>query len=238
MRVLRLGLTLAPHILGVGFCVAVDATGCVEKSTNVLMKPLSPRRAAILRFIRERVAVHGQPPTLAEIAADCGLASRGAARKHVQALAEAGLIELSSGQARGIRPVGMRARADLLRLPVLGRVAAGAPIGADPALVDTLTLDARLFSPQPDYLLRVQGDSMIDDAILDGDLVGVRRTPDAHDGQVVVARLDGELTIKRLRRAPGLLQLMPRNIAYSPILVQAGQDFAIEGVFCGLVRRG
>ncbi len=101
-----------------------------------------------------------------------------------------------------------------------------------------IALDARLFSPQPDYLLRVQGDSMIDDAILDGDLVGVRRTPDAHDGQVVVARLDGELTIKRLRRTPGVLQLMPRNIAYSPIVVQADQDFAIEGVFCGLVRRG
>jgi repressor LexA len=220
------------------FCGAIDETLHAEKSTNVLMQSLSPRRAAILRFIRERVSVHGQPPTLAEIAADCGLASRGAARKHVLALAEAGLLELSAGQARGIHPAGMRARADLLRLPVLGRVAAGAPIGADPALAETLSLDARLFSPQPDYLLRVQGDSMIDDAILEGDLVGVRRTSDAHDGQVVVARLDGELTIKRLRRTPGLLQLMPRNRAYSPIVVQAGQDFAIEGVFCGLVRRG
>ena len=151
---LQLGLTHASHILGVGFCVAVDATVCVEWSTNVLMKPLSPRRAAILRFIRERVSVYGQPPTLAEIAADCGLASRGAARKHVQALAEAGLIELTGGQARGIRPVGIRARVDLLRLPILGRVAAGAPIGADPALIDTLTLDARLFSGQQFLIVR------------------------------------------------------------------------------------
>ena len=132
----------------------------------------------------------------------------------------------------------MRARTDLLRVPVLGRVAAGVPIGADAGLADTLTLDTRLFSATPDYLLRVQGDSMIDDGILDGDLVGVKRTAEARDGQVVVARLDGELTIKRLGRAAGLLRLLPRNPAYAPIEVQPGQDFAVEGVFCGLVRRG
>lgn len=202
------------------------------------MPDLSPRRAAVLSFIRDRVAGYGQPPTLAEIAKACGLATRGAARKHVLALAEAGLIEVTSGQARGIRPVGMRARADLLRVPVLGRVAAGAPIGADAGLADTLTLDARLFSSIPDYLLRVQGDSMIGDGILDGDLVGVKRTPEARDGQVVIARLDGELTIKRLSRSADALRLLPRNLAYAPIQVEAGQDFAVEGVFCGLVRRG
>lgn len=202
------------------------------------MAELSPRRAAILAFIRDRVAGHGRPPSLAEIAAACGLASRGAARKHVLALAEAGLVELAAGQARGVRPAGMRARADLLRVPVLGRVAAGAPIGADAGLADTLTLDARLFSAVPDYLLRVQGDSMIGDGILDGDLVGVKRTPEARDGQVVVARLDGELTIKRLSRAAGALRLLPRNPAYAPIEVAPGEDFAVEGVFCGLVRRG
>lgn len=218
------------------------------------MDSLSPRRAAILGFIRDRVAGHGRPPSLAEIAAACGLASRGAARKHVLALAEAGLVEVAAGQARGIRPAGLRARADLLRVPVLGRVAAGPPIGADPpmevdadgdmdsgagpGLADTLTLDARLFSQAPDYLLRVQGDSMIDDGILDGDLVGVKRTPEARDGQTVVARLDGELTIKRLRRAADALRLLPRNPAYAPIEVRPGQEFAVEGVFCGLVRRG
>lgn len=202
------------------------------------MSALSPRRAAILGFIRDRVASHGQPPTLAEIAAACGLANRASARKQVLALAEAGLVEVTAGQARGIRPAGMRARADLLRVPVLGRVAAGAPIGADAGLADTLTLDTRLFSATPDYLLRVQGDSMIEDGILDGDLVGVKRTPDARDGQVVVARLEGELTIKRLAHAAGTLRLLPRNPAYAPIEVQPGQDFAIEGVFCGLVRRG
>lgn len=202
------------------------------------MDSLSPRRSAVLTFIRDRVAGQGQPPTLAEIAAACGLASRGAARKHVLALAKAGLIEVTAGQARGIRPAGMRARTDLLRVPVLGRVAAGRPIGADAGLADTLTLDARLFSTVPDYLLRVQGDSMIEDGILDGDLVGVKRAPEAREGQVVVARLDGELTIKRLSRATDALRLLPRNPVYAPIEVKAAQDFAIEGVFCGLVRRG
>ena len=201
------------------------------------MTSLSHRRTAVLNFIRDRVAGHGQPPSLAEIAEACGLASRGAARKQVLALAEAGLIEVTAGQARGIRPAGMRARADLLRVPVLGRVAAGSPIGADAALADTLTLDVRLFSAAPDYLLRVQGDSMIEDGILDGDLVGVKRTSEARDGQTVVARLDGELTIKRLSRSADALRLLPRNPAHAPIEVESGQDFAVEGVFCGLVRR-
>lgn len=202
------------------------------------MPELSPRRAAILAFIRERVNGQGRPPSLAEIAEAGGLASRGAARKHVLALAAAGLIEVAPGQARGIRPAGQRARVDLLQVPVLGRVAAGPPIGPDAGLIATLALDARLFSPRPDYLLRVQGDSMIDDGILDGDLVGVHRTPVARDGQVVVARVEGELTIKRLARGRNGIRLLPRNPAYAPIEVRRGQDFAIEGVFCGLVRRG
>ena len=215
-----------------------DEATDVKWSTNVSMTSLSHRRTAVLNFIRDRVAGHGQPPSLAEIAEACGLASRGAARKQVLALAEAGLIEVTAGQARGIRPAGMRARADLLRVPVLGRVAAGSPIGADAALADTLTLDVRLFSAAPDYLLRVQGDSMIEDGILDGDLVAVQRAADARDGQTVVARIDGELTIKRLQRSARRLRLLPRNPAHAPIEVQRGQDFAIEGVYCGLVRLG
>ncbi len=202
------------------------------------MPILSPRRAAVLNFVRDQVTGQGQSPSLAEIAVACGLASRGAARKHVLALTELGLLEVVPGQARGIRPVGMRAQVELLKVPVLGRVAAGVPIGADAGLVDTLGLDPRLFSSEPDYLLRVEGDSMIEEGILDGDLVGVRRTPEAHDGQIVVARLDGELTIKRLSCTATALRLLPRNSAYVPILVEPGQDFAIEGVFCGLVRRG
>ena len=201
------------------------------------MRPLSPRRQAILAFIQDRVLVHGQPPSLAEIAAACGLASRGSARKQVLALAEAGLIELTPGQARGIRPA-RATRTGVLSVPILGRVAAGAPIGADAQRGDPLTLDARLFSPRPDYLLRVQGDSMSDDGILDGDLVAVHRTTEARDGQVVVARLDGEITIKRLSLEGDRVRLLPRHPGYAPIRVDSAQDFAIEGVFCGLVRRG
>ena len=200
------------------------------------MVDLTPRRAAILTFIRDQCASHGHPPSLAEIADACGLASRGAARKHILALAEAGLIEVAPGQARGIRPAGVQAQLDLLQVPILGRVAAGRPIGADAGLVDTLAIDARLFSPRPDYLLKVQGDSMSDDGILDGDLVGVHRTPEAHDGQTVVARIDGELTIKRLQSARRRIVLLPRNPAHAPIEIPAGSDFAIEGLFCGLVR--
>lgn len=202
------------------------------------MPSLSPRRQAILTFIQERALIHGQPPSLAEIAAACGLASRGAARKQVLALAEAGLVELTPGQARGIRPAGAGLKSTTLPVPILGRVAAGVPIGADAELVDTLSLDARLFSQRPDYLLRVQGDSMNGDGILDGDLVGVHRSSEARDGQVVVARLDGEITIKRLSLQQGQVRLLSRNPAYAPIEVKAGQEFAIEGIYCGLVRRG
>lgn len=203
------------------------------------MSDLTPRRAAVLAFIRTQVNEYGQPPTLAEIALACGLASRGAARKHVLALTDAGLIEVTAGQARGIRPAGQRrSRRSQLQVPVLGRVAAGAPIGADADYGDTYALDARLFSAAPDYLLRVEGDSMIDDGICDGDLVAVKRGVEARNGEVVVARIDGELTIKRLQRRAGQVCLLPRNPAYAPIVVQDDQEFAIEGVFCGLVRRG
>ncbi|WP_223303963.1 transcriptional repressor LexA [Dokdonella koreensis] len=202
------------------------------------MTPLSPRRTAILTFIRDRIAAQGQPPSLAEIAAAFGFASRSVARKHVQALAAAGLLQVTPYQARGIRPLEPVPRTELLALPVLGRVAAGAPIGADAGLHDRLLLDRGTFARTPDYLLRVQGDSMIEDGILDGDLVGVARAAEARTGQVVVARLDGELTIKRFERHADGVRLLPRNPAYRPIEVSADRDFAIEGVFCGLVRRG
>ena len=204
---------------------------------------LPPQRAAVLDFLRRELAA-GRAPSLAEIAEAFGFASRNAAQKHVQALLADGLLEQVPGQKRGLRLPG--GAADLLPLPVLGRVAAGLPVSAEGAarlglLADAETqlwLDRRLFSPRPDYLLRVQGDSMIDDGILDGDLVGVHRTPDARDGQTVVARIDGELTIKRLQYARRTIRLLPRNPAHAPIDVQPGQDFAIEGVYCGLVRRG
>ncbi|WP_421549078.1 transcriptional repressor LexA [Pseudomonas sp. QD4] len=202
------------------------------------MTTLSPRRSAILTFIRERIAGQGQPPSLAEIAEAFGFASRSVARKHVLALTEAGFIEVNPHQARGIRLLDQPARAELLDIPVLGRVAAGRPMGADAEVHSRLLLDPGMFSRTPDYLLRVQGDSMIEDGILDGDLVAVHREAEARNGQIVVARLDGEVTIKRFQRTAEGVRLLPRNPAYEPILVRDDQDLAIEGVFCGLVRQG
>jgi repressor LexA len=202
------------------------------------MTNLTPRRTAILTFIRDRIAQQGQSPSLAEIAEAFGFASRSVARKHVLALTEAGFIEVNAHQARGIRLLGQPARPELLDVPVLGRVAAGAPIGADAEVHSRLLLDPSIFSRVPDYMLRVQGDSMIEDGILDGDLVGVHRNPEAVNGQIVVARLDGEVTIKRFERVGESVRLLPRNPAYKPIIVEASQDLAIEGVFCGLVRQG
>jgi len=201
------------------------------------MSTLSPRRSAILTFIRDRIAQQGQSPSLAEISEAFGFASRSVARKHILALTEAGLIEVMANQARGIRLIDKTPRPELLEIPVMGRVAAGLPIGPDVGTHDTLLLDRATFSRVPDYLLRVQGDSMIEDGILDGDLVGVHRSSEAHDGQIVVARLDGEVTIKRLQTGENQFLLLPRNPAYAPIVVEPHQDFAIEGVFCGLVRR-
>ena len=200
---------------------------------------LSPQRAAVLAFLQRELAA-GRGPSLAEIALAFGFASRNAAQKHVQALVADGLLEQATGRSRGLRLPG--GPVDLLHLPVLGRVAAGQPIGADigldNGLEDRLWLDRRLFSPAPDYLLKVQGDSMIDDGILDGDLVGVQRSADARDGQTVIARIDGELTVKRLQRTTRRIRLLPRNPAHAPIEIERGQDFAIEGVYCGLLRQG
>jgi repressor LexA len=205
------------------------------------MPILTERQQAILDFVRERIARDGLPPTWAEIAQAFGFRQTRAAQKHLLALEAKGCLTLLPGKARGIRlrehgSPAAPSREEQVDLPVLGRVAAGVPIGADIGSDRQVRIDRSLFSMTPDYLLRVQGDSMRDDGILDGDLVAVHRTSDAHDGQVVVARIDGELTIKRLERRDGRLRLLPRNPAHPPIEVRPGQDFAIEGVYCGLIR--
>ena len=212
---------------------------------NIRHDDLTERQQAILDFVRERIAGDGLPPTWAEIAAAFGFRQTRAAQKHLQAIAAKGYLTLLPGKARGIRLAetdrgfrrshGGRSYSQL-QVPVLGRVAAGVPIGADAGVERVLMLDPALFALQPDYLLRVHGDSMRDEGILDGDLVGVHRSGDARDGQVVVARLDEELTIKRLRLQRGRIALLPRNPDYAAIEVQPGQDFAIEGLYCGLVR--
>lgn len=206
---------------------------------------LTTRQQAILDFVRERIVVDGLPPTWAEIAGAFGFRQTRAAQKHLQALAAKGYLSLLPGKARGIRLAGSirpSRRSDQVRLPILGRVAAGAPIGADAPLEHLaerhLLLDRLLFSAPPDYLLRVQGDSMRDDGILDGDLVAVHRTSQARDGQTVVARLDDEITIKRLQLGHDRIRLLPRNPDYAPIEIQPDHDFAIEGLYCGLIREG
>jgi repressor LexA len=207
------------------------------------MTILSPRRTAILDFIRQRLGEQGQSPSLAEISEAFGFASRSVARKHILALTEAGFIEVRAGQARGIRLLDGPDAADtpvreaMLQVPLLGRVAAGRPIEPDAEVHDQLLFDPRMFARTPDFLLRVEGDSMIEDGILDGDLVGVQRQAEARTGQIVVARLEGEVTIKRFERTDAGIRLLPRNPAYRPIEVDPRQDFIIEGIFCGLVRR-
>jgi repressor LexA len=207
------------------------------------MPDLTDRQQAILDFVRARIATEGMPPTWSEIAQAFGFRQTRAAQKHLQALEAKGYLTLLPGKARGIRlpsdaHAANRRRDDQVELPILGRVAAGVPIGADAGVQRHLLLDRRLFSSPPDYLLRVQGDSMREDGILDGDLVAVHRTPEARSGQTVVARLDDEITIKRLQVTADGIRLLPRNPDHAPIVVRPDQDFAIEGVFCGLVREG
>ena len=212
---------------------------------------LTDTQRAIHAFIADRIEGDGFAPSQAEIARAFGFKGVRAAQYHLEALEAAGAIERVPGRARGIRlkvaPPQAQAELalppasndDALRLPVLGRVAAGLPIGADVPvdMADSfLVLDRVLFSPSPDYLLKVQGDSMRDEGIFDGDLIGVHRTRDARSGQIVVARVDEEITVKLLKIGKDRIRLLPRNPDYAPIEVQPDQDFAIEGLYCGLVR--
>ncbi|OQP80244.1 repressor LexA [Xanthomonas phaseoli pv. syngonii LMG 9055] len=208
---------------------------------------LTDTQQAILALIAECIDADGVPPSQTEIARAFGFKGVRAAQYHLEALEHAGAIRRVPGQARGIRlagqgaqtraaPVSEAARDDMLRLPVLGRVAAGLPIGADIGSDDFVVLDRVFFSPSPDYLLKVQGDSMRDEGIFNGDLIGVHRTRDARSGQIVVARIDEEITVKLLKIGKDRIRLLPRNPDYAPIEVLPDQDFAIEGLYCGLLR--
>jgi len=216
--------------------------------SNITKTPLSETQQAILALIAERVEADGLPPSQAEIASAFGFKGVRAAQYHLEALEQAGAIRRTPGVARGIRLVSSDdevavveappavSEDDVLRLPVLGRVAAGTPIGADSFDGETVLLDRSFFFPSPDYLLKVKGDSMRDDGILDGDLIGVHRQSTARNGEIVVARIDEEITVKRFRMGKDGIRLLPRNPDYAPIEVRADQDFAIEGLYCGLVR--
>ena len=213
---------------------------------------ITQNQQAILKFIAERIGQDGGSPSQTEIANAFGFRGVRAAQYHLDILEQAGYIRRLPGQARGIRlchtepvespedveiPIAAKnASADALRLPILGRVAAGLPIGADITGEDYVLLDRVFFYPSPDYLLRVQGDSMRDDGIFDGDLVGIHRTNHAQSDQIVVARIDDEITIKRLKIGKNGIRLLPRNPDFAPIEIRPDQDFAIEGLYCGLIR--
>lgn len=198
------------------------------------MHDLTPRQAEILDLIRQTLEETGMPPTRAEIAEAFGFSSPNAAEQHLRALARKGVIEMVPGASRGIR---LKETVD--GLPVVGRVAAGAPILAEQHIDDHLRIDPRMFSPHADYLLRVRGLSMMDIGILDGDLLAVHRTHEARSGQIVVARINDEVTVKRFRRRGNKVTLIAENPDFDPIEADLKQDdFAIEGIAVGIIRNG
>jgi repressor LexA len=199
---------------------------------------LTPRQRQILDWIAAQSASGGAPPTRAEIASAFGFRSANAAEEHLRALARKGAIEMTPGRSRGIRVMGARTRQpDGALLPLIGRVAAGSPILAVENIESELAVDAALFQPHADYLLRVRGDSMVGVGILDGDLLAVHRSPSAESGQIVVARIGDEVTVKRLQRDGDRVRLCAENPAYAPIEIDpAREDFVLEGLAVGVVR--
>jgi len=198
------------------------------------MITLTPRQAQVLDLIKHHINDTGYPPTRADIAAELGFRSPNAAEEHLKALARKGAIEMIPGTSRGIR------LPEDSGLPVIGRVAAGSPILAAEHIEDRVDIAAGFFHPRADYLLRVRGDSMIDAGILDGDLLAVHRTPEAQNGQIVVARVEDEVTVKRFQRGRNRTRvtLLPENPNYSPIEVDLReQAFVIEGLSVGVLRR-
>ena len=185
------------------------------------MRALTPRQEQILSLIRSEIEATGMPPTRAEIALKLGFKSANAAEEHLRALARKGVIEMLPGTSRGIR---LLQEEDELGLPLIGKVAAGAPILAAEHVQERLAVDPALFHPAADFLLRVQGDSMQEIGILDGDLLAVHRTAEARNGQVVVARVgDDEVTVKRLQRRGNVVELIAENASYAPIRVDLKQ---------------
>ena len=199
------------------------------------MEKLTPRQQQILDMIRRHVEENNAPPTRAEIARSFGFRSPNAAEQHLRALARKGVIELTPGNARGIRLMEEVASG----LPLIGRVAAGSPILAAEHVEQRYQLDPYLFQPNADYLLRVRGLSMKDVGILDGDLLAVHQTREARNGQIVVARIEDEVTVKRFEKRGSKVKLIAENPDFSPILVDLTRDeLTIEGLAVGVIRNG
>ncbi len=197
------------------------------------MHALTPRQQEILQFIRDRLEATGLPPTRAEIAQEFGFRSPNAAEEHLKVLARKGVLELVPGASRGIR------LSNGGGLPLVGRVAAGSPILAQENIEAHYQVDSALFAPRADYLLKVRGMSMKDAGILDGDLLAVHRTSEVRAGQVVVARLGDEVTVKRFKKKGDVVQLLPENPDFEPIVVNLRtQELVIEGIGVGVIRHG
>jgi repressor LexA len=197
------------------------------------MDELTARQAEVLQLIADFLQATGFTPTRAEIADQLGFRSPNAAEDHLRALERKGYIEMLPGASRGIR---LR---ENLGIPIIGRVAAGNPILAEQHIQGRYQLDSMLFRPRADYLLKVRGLSMRDAGILEGDLLAVHRTSEARSGQIVVARLGNEVTVKRFKRQGNQVQLLPENPDFEPILVDLKRDFfAIEGLGVGIIRNG
>lgn len=206
-----------------------------------MSEPLTERQTEILKLIKELTEVSGFPPTRAEIAERMGFRSVNAAEQHLRALERKGALDITSGSSRGIRirERGGHRVSRLLELPVIGRVAAGSPILAEEHVTARYQVDPNLFTPRADYLLRVRGLSMRDAGILEGDLLAVHRTREAQSGQVVVARIDDEVTVKRLKRRGHAVQLLAENPEFAPIELDLRRDaLTIEGVAVGVIRGG
>ena len=203
------------------------------------MRPLTQRQEEVLSLVKNTMAETGMPPTRAEIARELGFKSANAAEEHLKALARKGVIEILPGTSRGIKlniPLDEQVEEEL-GLPLIGRVAAGEPILAQEHVESHYKVDPALFKPSADFLLRVNGMSMKDIGILDGDLLAVHRTNDVHNGQVVVARVDEDVTVKRLEKRGREVLLHAENEEFSPIKVDlASQPFSIEGIAVGVIR--
>jgi len=201
------------------------------------MRELTPRQKQILEMILEFIAETGMPPTRAEIASELGFKSANAAEEHLRALQRKGVLDLLPGASRGIQL--KDSLRDQMGLPLVGRVAAGSPILAQEHIETHYKIDPQLFRPKPHYLLRVHGMSMKNAGILDGDLVAVHRTPEVRSRQIIVARLDDEVTVKRYRQNGSLVSLLPENEDFQTIEVDLKhQSLVIEGVVVGVIRDG
>ena len=197
------------------------------------MSNLTARQQQVLDLIRSHISATGYPPTRADIARELGFRSANAAEEHLKALARKGAIEMVAGASRGIR------LPECSGLPIVGKVAAGSPILAAEHIEDHIDIQPTLFKPRADYLLRVTGMSMRDAGILEDDLLVVHRCNEARTGQIVVARIDDEVTVKRLgKHTRHFTELLPENADFEPIVVEPGRDFAIEGLSVGVIRLG